>query len=68
VGMVITAAREPVTLQELQDGLIQAGPQLIGAGPDQSWWGAFRSELGGLITVRREGTPSPEPSERLARA
>jgi hypothetical protein len=68
VGMVITAAREPVTLQELQDGLIQVGPLLIGAGPDQSWWGAFRSELGSLITVRREGTPSPEPSERLARA
>jgi hypothetical protein len=68
VGMIISGAREPVTLQELQDGLIQVGPQLVGAGPDQSWWNAFRGELGNLITVRREGTPSPEPSERLARA
>ena len=68
VGTVITAAREPVTLQELQDGLQQVGPELIGAGPQQSWWGAFRAELGGLVTVRREGTPSPEPSERLRRA
>jgi hypothetical protein len=68
VGMVILAAREPVTLQELQGGLQQLGPQLIGAGPSQSWWGAFRGELGSLITVRREGTPSPVPAERLARA
>ena len=68
VGMVIMAARDPVTLQELQGGLQQLGPLLIGAGPSQSWWGAFRGELGSLITVRREGTPSPVPAERLARA
>jgi hypothetical protein len=68
VGMIILAARDPVTLQELQGGLQQLGPHLIGAGPDQSWWGAFRGELGSLITVRREGTPSPVPAERLARA
>jgi len=68
VGMVILAARDPVTLQELQGGLQQLGPLLTGAGPNQSWWGAFRGELGSLITVRREGTPSPVPAERLARA
>jgi hypothetical protein len=68
VGMIITAARTPVTLQELQGELDQLGPLLTGSGPEQSWWGAFRSELGGLITVRREGTPSQVPTERLARA
>ncbi len=68
VGTIIAAAREPVTLQELQDGLQQVGPQLIGAGPDQSWWNALKAELGGLITVRREGSPSTEPGERLRRA
>lgn len=68
VGTVIAAAREPVTLQELQDGLQQVGPQLVGAGPDLGWWPAFRAELASLVTVRREGTPSPEPSERLRRA
>lgn len=68
VGMIIAAAREPVTLQELQDGLREIGPQLIGAGPEQGWWDAFISELGSLITVRREATPSPEPAERLRRA
>lgn len=68
VGMIIAAAREPVTLQELQDGLQEIGPQLVGAGPDQGWWEAFQAELGSLITVRRQDTPSPEPAERLRRA
>ena len=68
VGTVITAARDPVTLQELQEGLRQVGPQLIGTGPQQNWWTAFQSELSGLVTVRRRGTPSPEPRERLRRA
>jgi hypothetical protein len=62
------AAREPVTLQELQEGLRQIGPQLAGTHPGEDWWGALRAELAGLVTVRRKGTPSPEPRERLRRA
>lgn len=68
VGTIITAARNPVTLQELQEGLQEAAPQLTGAPPDQDWWSALKSELSGLVTVRREGTPSTEPAERLRRA
>lgn len=68
VGMVITAARNPVTLQELQDGLQELAPALAGPPPDQSWWDSIRQELGSLVTVRREGTPSTEPVERLRRA
>ena len=68
VGTVIAAARQPVTLQELQEGLLLYGPQLTGAGPQQGWWSAFRVELSGLVTVRRKGTPSTEPAERLRRA
>jgi hypothetical protein len=68
VGMIILAARNPVTLQELQLGLQDAGPHLIGTPPDAGWWTAFKAELGGLITVRRRDTPSPEPTERLRRA
>jgi hypothetical protein len=68
VGMIILAARNPVTLQELQLGLQEAGPRLIGTPPDAGWWTAVKAELGGLITVRRRDTPSPEPTERLRRA
>ncbi len=68
VGAVIAAARQPVTLTQLQSELEALGPQLMGAPPDQSWWGAFRDELGSLIVVRRADTPSAEPSQRLDRA
>ena len=68
VATILTAARTPVTLQELQEGLQQVGPQLLGGGPDQSWWSAFRNELGGLVVIRKAGTPSPLPAEILSRA
>ncbi len=68
VGTIIAAAREPVTLQELQDGLQNVSAQLVRAGPEQGWWDAIRAELGSLIIVRREGSPSPVPAERLRRA
>jgi hypothetical protein len=68
VGTVITAAREPVTLQQLQDGLKEVRSELAGGGPEQSWWDAFQNEFSDLIRIRKEGTPSTIPSERLARA
>lgn len=68
VGMVITAARQPVTLQELQRELEDVGPRLTSGGPNQSWWDGVRAELASLISIRREGTQPTIPSERLRRA
>lgn len=68
VAAIITASRDPVTLGELQAGLEAVAPQLTGGGPDQGWWTALRAEMGGLITVRKAGTPSTMPAERLSRA
>lgn len=68
VATVLTAAREPVTLEQLRAELHDLSPRLMGGGPDQSWWQAFRTELGGLITIRKEKTPSTMPPERLKRA
>jgi hypothetical protein len=68
VATIITASRVPVTLQELQDGLQDVGPRLVGSAAGQNWWTALRSELGGLVTIRKAGTPSPVPAERLRRA
>jgi hypothetical protein len=68
VATVITASRQPVTLEELQAGLKALGPELVGGGPDQDWWAALKHELAGLVIVRRSGAPSTLPSERLARA
>lgn len=68
VATIITASRQPVTLEELQDGLQQVGPELTGGGPDQDWWTALKAEMSGLVRVRRAGTPSTLPAERLRRA
>jgi hypothetical protein len=68
VATVITASRQPVTLEELQEGLQQVGPELTGGAPDQDWWAALRAEMRSLVTVRREGAPSTMPAERLRRA
>jgi hypothetical protein len=68
VGLVITAARQPVTLQELQRELEDVGPRLAASGADRSWWEGLKREMGSLITIRREGTQSTIPSERLRRA
>ncbi|HEY0148060.1 MAG TPA: hypothetical protein VGB70_03575 [Allosphingosinicella sp.] len=68
VGTVITAARDPVTLQQLQDGFKEISPQLDAGGAEQSWWTAFQSEFSDLIRIRKAGTPSTVPSERRARA
>jgi hypothetical protein len=68
VATVLTAAHQPVTLQQLRSRFQDIAPHLAGGGPEQSWWTAFRTELGGLITIRREGTPSTMPSDRLRRA
>jgi hypothetical protein len=68
VATIFTAARAPVTLEQLQAELQDLTPKLTGGGPDQGWWEAFRSELAGLVSIRKEGTPSPLPSEHLRRA
>lgn len=68
VATIISAARQPVTLDQLRMGLEEAGPALAGPGPQDSWWDGFRRELAGLIVVRHAGAPSPAPADRLARA
>ena len=68
VATIITAARRPVTLEQLQQRLVELGPDLTAAAPGDSWLTALRRELSGLITIRREGSTSTVPGERLARA
>jgi hypothetical protein len=68
VATIITASRQPVTLEKLRTGLQDVGPELTGGGPDQNWWTALKTELSGLVTVRRAGTTSTIPSDRLRRA
>ena len=68
VGMIINASHRPITLDDLGQGLTAIAPNLVGGGPDEGWWASLKRTMSGLIVVRKTGTPSPAPTERLARA
>ncbi|WP_198283387.1 hypothetical protein [Sphingomonas sp. PAMC 26605] len=68
VATVVQAAREPVTLEDLRAGLDAVTPELLTGAASNGWWQSLRDELGHLIVLRRAGTPSPLPVDRVARA
>jgi len=68
VATVISASRQPVTIEQLRDQLATLSPKLSSASADEGWWEGFKRELGGLIVVRKASTPSTMPVDRLARA
>lgn len=68
IATIITASQQPVTLEELQQGLQEAGPDLTGVAPDQNWWTALKAELGELVLVRKADSPRTAPAARLERA
>ncbi|MBS0479344.1 MAG: hypothetical protein JSR79_08600 [Proteobacteria bacterium] len=68
VNAIIAASRDPVTVEDLRLGLDQIGPQLaLGPSGGTGWGGSVWRLLGSLIIVHPRNTPSPVPSERLAR-
>jgi hypothetical protein len=68
VAAVIAVSRDPVTTEDLRLGLDQIGPQLaLGPSGNAGWGGAVWRLLGNLIVIHPRNTPSPVPSERLAR-
>lgn len=67
VATIIQAARQPTTLEALRQGLDAVAPN-IATVADDSWWRSLRRELGTLVVLRKAGTPSPLPADRLARA
>lgn len=68
VATVISASRQPVTIEQLRDGLDELTPQLSTAAPDEGWWDGFRRELGSLIVVKQANVPSTTPVDRISRA
>lgn len=67
VAIVRDAARQPVTLEELRQGLDAIGP-LLATGVGQGWVDSIRQALRTLVILRRAGTPSPLPADHLDRA
>ncbi|RDE06163.1 hypothetical protein DVW87_12735 [Sphingomonas aracearum] len=68
VTTVRQAAASPVTLEDLRAGLDAIAPDLVTGASSAGWLASLRRELSSLVVLRRAGTASPMPSERLSRA
>ena len=68
VTTIVNASRQPVTLEELAAGLDDIGPSLTTGSSGAGFWNQFQRELSELFVIRRQGTPSPAPQQRLLRA
>ncbi|QUT08040.1 hypothetical protein KFK14_01445 [Sphingobium phenoxybenzoativorans] len=68
VATIINAAREPVTLADLEAELDAIGPHLTGNPPDASWWTTFKNEARQMVIIRKSSTPSPLPDRAYRRA
>ena len=68
VSNVISAARAPVTLEDLREALDTIAPKLTSGDLSDGVGTAVWRELRSLIVLRRESTPSPRATDRLARA
>ncbi|KQM64479.1 hypothetical protein ASE75_10195 [Sphingomonas sp. Leaf17] len=69
VAIIVAAGRRPpVTLEDLRLGLDTLAPDLTAGNATDDWWTSLKQELGNLVVLRRAGTPSPVPTDRLARA
>lgn len=68
VATVIAAARQPVTLEDLREGIEAISPQLRTGNTTDGWWASLRRELSDLVVIRRDTAPSPRAEDRLIRA
>jgi hypothetical protein len=68
VATVITAAHQPIRLNDLITEYEALGPQLRRGASADGWWARFKGELGTLIEVHRIGRPATNPDARYAQA
>lgn len=67
VATIINAAREPVTLTDLQAGFDDIAPSLRTVPPGTDWWTALQREAHDLVIIRKASTPSPLPERAIPR-
>ncbi|MFC7536210.1 hypothetical protein ACFQPG_02390 [Sphingomonas sp. GCM10030256] len=68
VATVVTASRNPVTLDQLTADFDALEPVLKGGAPNEGVWDGVRRELGSLVSIRRADRPSPRPNATYDRA
>ncbi|MBE2993439.1 hypothetical protein IFR23_15650 [Sphingomonas sp. CFBP 13603] len=65
--LLIQAARQPVTLEDLRQGLDAIAPDITSS-TGENWLDTIQHQIDTLVVLRKAGTPSPMPADRLARA
>jgi hypothetical protein len=68
VAAIITASRNPVTLDRLVAEYEALAPALQRGAPNESLWQGFKREVASLVAVRPATTPSGKPRARYERA
>jgi len=68
VATIITAARTPVTLDDLTDDYARLQSELRRGAPDEGLWQGLKREMGSIVAVRRGNAPSFKPEARFERA
>jgi hypothetical protein len=68
VTTVITASHQPVMLNDLTSEYEAMGDELRRGGPEESWWGGFKRELGSVIEVHKADRPAMNADARYNRA
>ncbi len=64
---LIQASHQPVTLEDLRQGLDTIAPDITASTGD-GWLDTIQHQIDSLVVLRKAGTPSPMPTDRLARA
>jgi hypothetical protein len=68
VAAIITASRDPVTLDQLTAEYEQLGPTLRRGAPDEGIWTGFKREMASLVAIHSASQPSGKPQARYERA
>ncbi len=68
VATILGASQAPVTLETLQTELRSLDNILLTGNRDAGVWATLSKEFSELFVLRKEGAPSPAPTQRLLRA
>lgn len=68
VATIISASQAPVTIEMLHSELTGLEPALLTGNSEDGIWTTLKREMSELFVLRKDGAPSPAPTQRLERA
>ena len=68
VDRLLMASQKPVTLASLDEEFERIASRLAGGRQDEGSWDWFKRQIGSLVVIRHDDTPSPTPENRIERA